>query len=248
MAKGVHKQRGIRVQPQTAMQGAAAPEADMRQRIKAVATELLVKHGYRGASFGDIAEALGTTRANIHYHFGNKNALIEEVLEDYVSSTLERFRTVWTDMRSSLADKVEGTIAFNRERYSRFNASSDNGNPWSLIARMRGDSDALSPKSIATLRRFASELATFATIGVANAVSRGELAMASPIEDIVIQLVSIANSAGPITQDAASFQRLEELYRAFLRTTEAAYGQRGKGRRKDVPGAPTQRDRRLVGA
>ena len=40
----------------------------------------------------------------------------------------------------------------------------------------------------------------------------------------MVQLVSIANSAGPITQDAGSFERLERLYRAFLTTVMAAYG------------------------
>ena len=44
----------------------------MRDRVKELALEFLIKHGYRGVSFGDLADALETTRANIHYHFGNK--------------------------------------------------------------------------------------------------------------------------------------------------------------------------------
>lgn len=199
-------------------------EPGMREKIKAVATDLLIRRGYRGASFGDIAEALSTTRANIHYHFGNKNALIEEVIEDYVSSALARFHAVWTNNHSSLNEKIDATIAFNRERYGRFNSPTNNGHPWSLISRMRGDSDSLSPKSITTLRRFAAELGTAVTIGVAGAVSRSELSSATPIVDVVVQIVAIVNSAGPITQDAESFDRLEQLYRAFLTTTMAAYG------------------------
>jgi TetR/AcrR family transcriptional repressor of nem operon len=196
----------------------------MRERIKTAAIDLLIRRGYRGASFGDIAEALSTTRANIHYHFGNKNALIEEVIEDYVRSTVARFHEVWTNNNSSLAEKIDATIAFNRKRYGQFNSPTDNGHSWSLISRMRGDSDSLSPKSLATLRRFASELATAVTIGVAGAVSRGELSSTTPINDVVVQLVGIVNSAGPITQDAANFDRLEQLYRAVLNTTMAAYG------------------------
>lgn len=200
----------------------------MRERIKTVAADLLIRHGYRGASFGDVAEALSTTRANIHYHFGNKNALIEEVIEDYVRSTVAQFHAVWTNNHSSLNEKIDATIAFNRERYGRFNSPTDNGHPWSLISRMRGDSDSLSPKSVATLRRFASELTTAVTIGVAGAVSRGELASVTPVDDVVVQIVAIVNCAGPITQDAESFDRLEQLYRAFLRTTMAAYGAAAK--------------------
>lgn len=216
-------------------------------RIKTVATEMLIRRGYRGASFGDVADALGITRANIHYHFGNKNALVEEVLDDYINSTLARFRAIWTRMDSTLSDRVEETIAFNRERHARFNALADGGAPWSLIGRMRGDSDALSPKSIASLRRFSSELAASVAIGVAYAVSRGELSTRAPIEDIVILLVSIANSAGPTTHDAASFQRLEDLYRAFLRTTIAAYGPRAADSGRTA-GAPRGNVRRLPGA
>lgn len=206
------------------MSTSALEEPGMREKIKAVATGLLIQRGYRGASFGDIAQALSTTRANIHYHFGNKNSLIEEVIEDYVNSTIARFQAIWTNNHSSLSEKVNATIGFNRERYECFNSPTVSGRPWSLISRMRSDSDSLSPKSIATLRRFASEVRTAATIGVAGAVSRGELSVITPIDDVVVQIVSIVNSAGPITQDAESFDRLEHLYRAFLSTTMAAYG------------------------
>lgn len=36
----------------------------MRRQIKALARDLLIERGYRGVSFGDIATALDTTRAN----------------------------------------------------------------------------------------------------------------------------------------------------------------------------------------
>ena len=51
-----------------------------------------------------------------------------------------------------------------------------------------------------------------------------------PVEDIALQLVSIANSAGPITQDAGDFDRLEQLYEAFARIMTQAFGQGGAAR------------------
>ena len=201
---------------------------DMRQRIKSLVAILLIKHGYRGVSFGDIAEALPTTRANIHYHFGNKNALVEEVTDEYVTATLDAFRSIWTNNDISLEVKVDATIAFNRKRYDLFNVGGNHGQSWSLIARMRADSDALSPRSVASVRRFASELTHAVKSGVANAVSRGELCATTPVDDLVLQLVGIVNSAGPITQDAASFDQLERIYLAFLRTAIAAYGERDR--------------------
>ena len=211
-------------------QVASSPYSDtqkkpgMQERIKAIAIDLLIRRGYRGTNFGDIAEALSTTRANIHYHFGNKNALVEEIITDYVNFALEQFHAIWTSNTSSLTEKIDATVSFNFARYERFNSPTNNDCPWSLISRMRGDNDSLSPKSIATLRRFAFELNTAVRIGVAGAISRGELASVTPIDDVVVQIFAIINGAGSITQNGQGFQRLDELYRAFLNTTLAAYG------------------------
>ena len=142
---------------------------------------------------------------------------------------------------------MDATIAFNRQRYNLFNIDGDHGLSWSLIARMRADSDALSPRANASVRRFAAELNGAVTIGMANAVGRGELSASTPVEDLVLQMVGFINSAGPITQDAASFGTLERIYRAFLRTTLAAYGQ-GEFRAAAAPAAPgpTRRSRRAA--
>src|SRR3977135_2616125 len=69
----------------------------MRDRVKELALEFLIKHGYRGVSFGDLADALETTRANIHYHFGNKDGLVEAVLEDYVDVTSADRAAEWVE-------------------------------------------------------------------------------------------------------------------------------------------------------
>ena len=51
-----------------------------------LALDLLVRHGYSGMSFADIANAAGITRANVRFHFDGKAGL--EVLADYVAETL----------------------------------------------------------------------------------------------------------------------------------------------------------------
>jgi TetR/AcrR family transcriptional regulator, transcriptional repressor for nem operon len=199
----------------------------MRNRIKAVAAELLVKHGYRGLRFGDIAARLGTTRANIHYHFGTKQRLVEEVIDDYVRETVARFRAIWTAPDASFDDKIRGTMAFNRERHRKFNrGAARGGRPWSLIARMRLERDLLSEPSNAALRNFGLELDAMITAAVERAKERGELDPEAPVRDIALQLVSIANSSGSITQDTGSFEVLEHLYLGFSRIIAHAYGQR----------------------
>jgi hypothetical protein len=92
---------------------------------------------------------------------------------------------------------------------------------------MRQDSAALTPKGRAALERFAQELDQSVTAAVRAARDRGEFVATMPVEDVALQLVSIANSAGPITQDAGDFDRLEQLYLAFGRIVQHAYGKPG---------------------
>src|SRR6266508_6004855 len=112
----------------------------MRERIKLLAEDLLIRNGYRATSFGLIAKRLKITRANIHYHFGNKRALVEEVLEDYVAATSERLREIWTTSDVALTEKIELMTEYSRRRYAKYNRPGKTGRPWSLIARMRQDS------------------------------------------------------------------------------------------------------------
>jgi TetR/AcrR family transcriptional regulator, transcriptional repressor for nem operon len=200
----------------------------MRERIKAVTAELLVRHGHRGLRFRDVAAALGTTRANLHYHVGTKPQLIEEVIDDYLRETVARFRAVWAAEDASLEEKIEGTMAFNRERHSRFNPpGTGGGRPWSLIARMRLERDLLDERSNARLTAFGAELEAMITEAVRRARERGELAPDAPVRDIALQLVCIANSAGSITIDTGSFEPLEQLYLGFARIVAQAYGRGG---------------------
>jgi len=60
-----------------------SPAPPTRERIRAVAEDFYVLRGYEGFSFGDIAQAVGTTRANIHHHFGNKQRLMAELIERF---------------------------------------------------------------------------------------------------------------------------------------------------------------------
>lgn len=197
----------------------------MRTRIKLLAEDLLIRNGYRGTSFGPIAKRLKMTRANIHYHFGNKRMLVEEVLEDYVVTTSEKLQQIWTAPDIPLTEKIALMTEYSRSRYSKYNTPGKKGRPWSLIARMRQDREFLTPKGRAALHRFGKELNSYITIAIEAAKARSEFVVSMPTEDIALQLVSIANSAGPITQDAGSFERLEQLYQAFARIITLAFGQ-----------------------
>lgn len=204
----------------------------MRERIKALALDLLIQYGYRGVSFGDLAAALETTRANIHYHFGHKQKLVEEVLIDYTAETIRGTSAVFGHPDKSFTEKIEGVVAFSRRRYAKYNPPGDEGRPWSLIARMRQDSNFLTPRGHEALQDFARDLHACIVAAVVDARDRREFLPSIPVDDVALQLFCIANSASPITQDAGNFDRLEQLYLGFARIVTHAFGRQQQGTRR----------------
>ncbi|MGE8943301.1 TetR/AcrR family transcriptional regulator [Leptospira interrogans] len=201
---------------------------DMRQRIKKVATELLIRKGFRGASYGDIATALGTTTTNIHYHFGPKKKLVEEVVQDYVRNALTRQSKIWLNPDTSLSEKLSGVLAFNAERYRKFNRGSVSGRPWSLIGRLRLESDLLSPPAREALTEFSTQVQDYVLTAVCTARDKGELKAGSPVDDIAFLLTSIVNTSSTFTQEAGSIERLADYFHTVSRVVEAAYASPNK--------------------
>ena len=199
----------------------------MKDEIKSISLELLLRHGFQGFRFRDVAEMLNTTRANIHHHYGIKLNLCEEVIVDYVAETLANWETNWRSGKS-FADKIEGMMESNRQRYLRYNPTGKTANPWSLIGRMRLEGDVIGPRASAALADFGVRLDNLIKAGIDQAIAAGELSKEIPRDDIALQLVAIANSAGPITQDGGNFDRLPQLYRSFNRIVHHAYGTRLK--------------------
>src|SRR5690606_14177002 len=156
----------------------------------------LVRHGYRGMGYAEIATRLGITRANIHYHFGAKAALIDEVLADYIAATLDALRTLWT-AEGSLTAKLRQMLDFSRQRYDRFNAPGQAIRPWSLISRLRQDQELLSDAGRDRLAQFSAQLRDVSAIALARADAAGE--MRGDVEAVTTLLVAIADSAAPIT-------------------------------------------------
>ena len=187
-------------------------ESDIRSSIKQVAEELLVRHGYRGMGYAEIATRLGITRANVHYHFGSKAALIDEVLADYTAATLAALESSWTT-DGGLAVKLSRMLAFSRQRYDRFNAPGEPTRPWSLISRLRQDQALLSDAGRARLAQFSGELRAMFATALARSAAAGELR--GDAGAVTTLLVAIADSAAPITIAEGGFTGLEAAYDAL---------------------------------
>lgn len=198
-----------------------------RAQIKDHATELLILHGYRGLRFGDIADRMNITRGNVHYHFGTKARLVEEVVADYVDNALARLRAILCDADTDFAAKIEQLIDYCYDRYRRFNTEPAGGVPWSLVGRLRLEADMLSPRSRQVLGTFSSELKAATLSAVHTAKQKGEFHPEAPAEAMAAHLVAIIDYAPVLTQYSGGFRELAELYRGYLTLMRHNHAARG---------------------
>lgn len=61
----------------------------MRAQIINGAMDQIRVGGYAGLNFAGIADSLGTTRANLHHHFKNKEGLATEATRLYIAQSME---------------------------------------------------------------------------------------------------------------------------------------------------------------
>lgn len=199
-----------------------------RESIKSNVTDLLIRHGYRGASMSKIAEAVGSTTTNIFYHFGSKEKLIDEVVETYVDQALAVQRTIWADDTLSFNAKINEVLELNRERYRRFNSDGGSGTPWSLIGRLRMETDVISDRARADLRRFGTELHEMVFRAMSVAVERGELKSSAPLAEASLLIANVVNSTSALSVEMGSFDKVARFVAACTQMLLDAYGTPGE--------------------
>lgn len=161
---------------------------------------------------GDVAKELGITRANVHYHFGSKQQLVEEIVSEYMTALLSRYRAIWLDAPCSFEERVLATIEFNKWRFRQFHDGTLLGNnPWSLIDRMRNDILDLSEETRQILTRL-QVIESYIAEAARAAHESGELSTAFPAESIALQFSVVIGCASTITQYRGGFAALEQVY------------------------------------
>lgn len=68
-----------------------------KQHLLDVAEQLFTDYGYHAVSIRDIAQASGVTNAALYYHFPNKEALFDEVIENHADKLAQRLREASTE-------------------------------------------------------------------------------------------------------------------------------------------------------
>ncbi len=56
-------------------------DSGTKEKIEQIALELFAKHGYNSVSIRDICKQLGFTESSIYYHFKNKQAIMDSLLQ-----------------------------------------------------------------------------------------------------------------------------------------------------------------------
>jgi AcrR family transcriptional regulator len=206
-------------------------QAETRERILTVAERLYVLRGHDGFSFGDIAPAIGTTRANIHHHFGNKRRLMAELVERFAADASSRIAAIWAAPGQSLEARLRAQCDDLRRFYDRFNHEAGARNVWSPIARIRLDLPVLGELGREALQRVNRSYDVSLRQALQEAIVRGELNRAARVDDLVRMFRVTFLSCGPITQDTGSFDDVDALIGGLGRMMQAAWGGSGRSRR-----------------
>lgn len=200
-------------------------KAPTRDRIRAVAAELYVTRGYAGFSFGDVAQAVGVTRANIHHHYGSKSRLMAELIEGFAEDATRRVNGHWAESDVPFFDRFALQLADLRRFYTRFNPAEGDRNVWSPVSRLRLDLQVLGDEAAKALHQVSRAYDASLREAVRQGIDHGELRADTPIGDVALVLRVTLMSCGPVTQDSGSFAEVERLIAALRRTVAAAWAQ-----------------------
>ena len=74
----------------SARRGRYAKSDETRRRILEAALEVASRHGFHRASVARIAECAGVAVGNLHYHFGSRESLLQELMEWLPAQLLQR--------------------------------------------------------------------------------------------------------------------------------------------------------------
>lgn len=196
----------------------------IRERIKNRATELFIRHGYNGVTFLDLGKELGINHSLVHYHFGTKAKLAEEVLRDFAERGIRESRAIWGDPDRTLFDKFVQARDRMYRRFVLFNPGGTMQHPTGLVSRFSMDAETISPDLRQLVRETHDALDACVSDAVRIAIERGELRADAPAHIIMLQISSILFVAGPTARYGWEFKRLDDHFRGALETLLLAYG------------------------
>lgn len=197
----------------------------MKTQIKKAARDLFIQRGLADVSYGDIADVVNTTRANLHYHFGNKQALIDAVFQETFDSLEIQFEHIWVKPGLTLNERIELIAQDSEARFYEFNDDVRGRNPWSLSARARYENHLLSARIQQGISEMSRHFEDYLAHAVKLAIGNRELRSDAPVRDVVM-LITPLWYFGPLLTQHSGLKKLLAHYTAVSKTITAAYGRK----------------------
>ena len=143
------------------------------EQILDLAEMLIQTRGYSAFSYQDIADALGITKASIHYHFASKTDLGIAVVDRYV----ERFGAAFVAIAADQSQPSMAMLDFYIEPYFGYARTPVRV---CLCGALAGEILALPPELRARVDRFFRAHQTWLTGILKRGAARGEFTLAAP--------------------------------------------------------------------
>jgi TetR/AcrR family transcriptional repressor of nem operon len=172
------------------------------EQILDLAEVLIQTRGYSAFSYQDISEALGITKASIHYHFASKTDLGMAVVDRYV----ERFGTALVAIAEDQAQSSMAMLDFYIEPYSGYASTPDRV---CLCGALAGEILALPTELRARVDRFFRAHQVWLAGILKRGVARGEFKLLAPpgkVARLIFGALQGALLVKRTTGDAAQLQ------------------------------------------
>ena len=231
LASGQGETMGKPVQSSSVVAAATAPPRQraaagnlVRGRIKTLATELFRRFGYNGVTFIDIERELEIRHSLIHYHFGNKPVLAEEVLRDFTEAGIEELLEIWGAEDKTLLNK----FVMGRDRLYktliRYNPDGLIEHAPGLLSRFSLEFESITPSMQAYVLEAQRRLQEIVFRAIEIAIERGELRQTAPKDLLALQIAAAFFVPGPAAHYGWSFNRVNDLLQSIYLTITRAFG------------------------
>ncbi len=172
-----------------------------------VAESLAQTRGFNGFSYADISEAMGITKASLHYHFRTKAELGHRLIERY----FEHFETALAAIDASGAPGPE-----KLRQYAELYVGVLRGERMCLCGMLAAEVTTLPPAMQGEIRRFFEMNETWLVrVLEEGRASRGLSFMGSPLEAARLLIGSLEGSM-LVARSFGDLQRFERAVGALL--------------------------------
>lgn len=122
---------------------------DIKNQLKAIAVKTARTLGIHGITFRDLGKATNIKSSSVFYHFGSKDKLLQEIVEDYKNDFLEKLKKI-DDREVSPLDKMLALVTIFEEPYKN--------KSFCLCGMFAAEFNALEEQTILVLNQFFDEV------------------------------------------------------------------------------------------